>query len=218
MSSHATGRLRRLPVFFILDTSDSLSGAFQVTLQQGPVVTQRQLDGHDAASRSVYIGTILCGPTVTYSAPVPLSAVSAPSFTPTGSCLLRPALKSLVDGLTYDLIAARPEHPGDYPPVVFAVLGEEPADDWQDMLSALQSLGGNRRPLIVALTLRQLHGTKLHALTPHALTLRTARADYLTDFFRWAGQAIANTSEANAQGNTRIDFPPLPYGVVSLRA
>lgn len=208
-------RPRRLPVFFLLDTSKEMGGTFQVTMQDGLQVVKSELMQHPLAAQHVYCGSILFGENATEFGLAPLDAFRIPGWDAQGRCNLQPALAKLSDALMFDLIAPRASAPGDYSPLIFLVLGGEPADVgiWQEASKALTLLDGGSRPLIVTLVTRPELVGAAKAISQHVLVLTKAEALYMTAFFFWVARTIEKISEDCERGTDVIGFPALPYGV-----
>jgi len=209
-------RPRRLPVFFLLDTSMEMGGTFQVTMQDGLQVVKNELMQHPLATQHVYCGSILFGENATEHGLAPLDVFGIPGWDAQGICNLQPALAKLGDALMFDLIAPRANVPGDYKPLVFLVLGGEPADvgTWQESISALTMCDERSRPLIVTLVTRQELVHTARVVSEHVLVLAKTEALYMTAFFFWVARTIAKISEDCERGRDAIEFPVLPYGVV----
>lgn len=208
-------RPRRLPVFFLLDTSTEMGGTFQVTMQEGLQVVKSELMQHPLAAQHVYCGSILFGENTTEYGLAPLDVFRIPGWEAQGICKVQPALAKLSDALMFDLITPRPNAPGDYRPLVFLVLGGEPADvdAWQETAGALEMLEEQSRPLIIALVTHAELVDAARAISQHVLVLARAEALYVTAFFFWVVQTIAKISEDCERGTEVIEFPVLPYGV-----
>jgi uncharacterized protein YegL len=212
----ASQRPRRLPVFFLLDTSVEMGGTFQVTMQDGLQVVKSQLTQHALAAQCVYLAGILSGEHATEYGLVPLEVFHIPAWEAQGTCVLQPALAKLSDALMFDLIAPRPGTPGDYSPLIFLVLGSKPADDgaWQKTASALTMAGTQFHPLIVSLVTRPELANVARTFSQHVLVLTEVEALYMSTFFFWITQTIAKICEDSERGMTAIEFPALPFGIV----
>lgn len=208
-------RPRRLPVFFLLDTSKEMGGTFQVTMQDGLQVVKSELLQHPLAAQHVYCGSILFGENVTEYGLVPLDVFSIPGWEAQGRCNLQPALVKLSDALMFDLIAPRVSTPGDYSPLVFLVLGGEPDDvgTWKEATGALTMSDEWPRPLIVSLVTRPELVDAAKAISQHVLVLAKEEALYITTFFFWVARTIGKISEDCERGTDVIGFPALPYGI-----
>lgn len=207
-------RPRRLPVFFLLDTSQALDGTFQVTMQDGLLVIKREVVQHVLGGQHVYVSSITFGEQTRDHGLVPLDNFTPPIWQAQGQCLLKPALESLMDALKFDLLTSRPDRPGDYAPLVFLVLGGTPSDAWEEKVEELKSFTDNQRPLIVALVSRPELVGKIRMLTNSVLLLQPAEAASMTYFFFWVARVITKVCEDCLRGASSINFPELPYGVI----
>jgi len=146
--------LCRLPVFFLLDTSQATEGTLAVTMQQGLQVVRDELQDRLQTINCVYLSTILFGETIQVSRLRSSWLFQPPVWRPQGRCYLRPAVEFLAQTLQKELLVSRPGCPGDYAPLIFLILGSQPLDDWYRSVAALQTLPGVPAPLIVSLITR----------------------------------------------------------------
>lgn len=205
---------RRLPVFFLLDTSETMAGTLEVTMRQGLLVVRNELQRHTLSARSVNLGVITFAEACRYTQLASLSLFTPPIWQTRGRCHIGPALSCLAEALTFDLVISQPERPGDYAPLVFLVLGALPVDAWQMGQNMLRSFTDNRRPHIVALVTQRDLVEKAKQLDQLVLLLDPARGESMTNFFYWVAQATTRICEDCESGATSIEFPQLPYGVV----
>ena len=210
-------RPRRLPVFFLIDTSREMGGTFQVTLQEGLEVVKRLLLDSPIAARHVYLAGITFGEKTVAGRLRPVDAFEVAPWQAQGVCNLGSALVSLAEALTYDLLVTRPDRPGDYTPLVFPIIGDHPADAWEDALPGLATFSDNRHPLIVALVTRPELARDMRKLSNHVLLLSPAEAQSITSYFFWVAHVIATICADCERGATTVDFPAFPYGVVMPR-
>jgi uncharacterized protein YegL len=208
-------RSRRLPVFFLLDTSNAMAGTFQVTMHDGLLVVKRELTQHGVASQSVYLGGIMFNDQVMSHALVPFDLFTPPLWQAHGVCHLESALESLSECLTYDLIAARADHPGDYRPLVFLILGNlPPVETSERAVGEFAQFKDNRSPLIISLVTQPELAESVRAISSYVLLLQPAEAVHMSSYFFWVARTIAKACDDYERGATTINFPDLPYGVV----
>lgn len=213
--AHAHHLIRRLPVFFLLDTSAAMAGVFEVTVQQGLHMLKNELYRHPICQYTVHLSVITFGGTHISQGLVPLRDFTLAGWQAGGKCSLRPAFLSLAEAFRYDLIFPGPTRLGDYKPIVFLILGERPGDSWQDAYTTLKTYPGGLQPLIVTLVTRQRLARELKVLGGHTLLLAPAEGECMTNFFTWAASTISTICESCEHGEANIHFPALPYGVVT---
>lgn len=220
MSGATIIRPRRLPVFFLLDTSAAMDGTFAVTMQDGLLIVKRELAQNSAAVRQVYLSMITFGDQVTEAALQPAERFTPSEWQAGGSCQLRPALASLAGALKYDLIPPGSAHPGDYRPLVFLVLGDDPSEGWPEVQQALKffaSLALYQRPLLVSLVAHPRLVEKMRDIDTYLLLLQSVQALSMTAFFFWAARAIVKMFEDSERGSSEIIFPDVPRSIVIAR-
>ena len=126
---------RRLPVYLLLDTSDSMTGAPIEALRRGVEQFKLELQGDTFALETVSVGVITFGGRAEFVTKglVPFSQFVPPSLTAGGQTPLGQALWLLIESLDNDL--RRPVKGGpkaDWRPLVFILTDGEPTDDWQE--------------------------------------------------------------------------------------
>lgn len=189
-SLHPQTVSRRLPVFFLLDTSQHMDGVYQVTLQQGLAIFKHGMLHHAPIYSCIHTSCITFGTT---AASTPLQSFllfKPPSWQSRGESSLKPALDILVESFSYDLIISCQNRLGDYPPLVFIILGNEPVDDWKNCLQMLRQLKQPFFPLLIALTTQRQLALQLKKACQYVLLLQPVRAEGITDFFTWAVECL----------------------------
>jgi uncharacterized protein YegL len=218
---------RRFPVFFLLDASQEMQGAFEVAMRAG---LDKFRDGLLNRQNAEYIDVtvISFGEKVTHTdyERMPLRKFVKPAWLSESTCNLQPAISCLADAFEFILDAASPGHPGDYAPLIFLIIGSHPLDPWQMAPGRLTSFTDNRRPMIITLLIRreaEKLGRELNMISHVVLTLQEARAEFLTRFFVWLPTTLITILESYIadyeDGKSTISFPalpPLPPGIAAV--
>jgi len=137
-STHYT---RRLPVYLVLDTSDTMQGHAIVGINEGVSMIYRELISDPRTTESVYL-SVLTFPAQVYHSPVfvPVDQFVPPYLSAAGPSLLGEAIHRLNESLEYDIIpSGLGEIKGDYRPMVFVLLGSHPIDDWRSEVRRLST-------------------------------------------------------------------------------
>ena len=126
---------RRLPVYFLLDTSGAMWSAPIEAMSRGLEQFKLELQGDTFALETVWVGVITFGGRAEFVTKglVPFSQFVPPSLTAGGQTPLGQALWLLIESLDNDL--RRPVKGGpkaDWRPLVFILTDGEPTDDWQE--------------------------------------------------------------------------------------
>jgi uncharacterized protein YegL len=139
---------RRLPIYLLLDTSDSMTGAPIQVVNEGINLLCNDLVSDRNAIKVVHIAVIAFHSQAQWVVPLtPLTQFSPPMLSAGDGSSLGAALHLLSESLDHDILPDTPEQQGDYKPLVFLVLGGSPTDDWELEARALK----NRAVTVIAL-------------------------------------------------------------------
>jgi uncharacterized protein YegL len=203
---------RRLPIYFLLDTSRSMIGKPIQAVNDGLKMLKDVLVSDPVAVESVYVSVIQIN--TEPSQVVPLTEV--PGFTPPeldagGWTKLGAALRLLNDCLDREIKANAGDQKGDYKPLVFLLSDGRPTDGWK---LAIQELRARKTcPLGNFIALGCGPKADLETLSKIAnVTLAMGQFDpeQLKGFFKWVSQSISMVSQSLAKAEKSANLPALP--------
>ncbi len=209
---------RRLPVYFVLDTSGSMRGepiiSVNVALQS--MVSALRQDPH--ALESVHIAMITFD--VDAREVMPLTAldqaknpeISTPQSGPT---FLGAALELLIDRVDRDVKKNTPEAKGDWRPIVFIMTDGSPSD-LQTFKGAVLELKKRQFGNIVACAAGpKAKQAYLKQITDQVVLLDTMDSSSFAAFFRWVTTSVAaGSSSAGISSPTVLPPPPEEIQIV----
>ncbi len=190
--------IRRLPIYILVDCSQSLAGNAIIAMREGICMIQLLLMADRQARETVYISVIYYSNYVNQTRLVPIDEFILPTLVAgsTSGRSLGSALYVLVESIQQDLVLNTPTHHGDYRPLVFLLTDGAPTDNYQDAIEKLQLLRGSQKPTIIALGCGDaVNKTMLRELTENVFLMHTANPENIKGFFRWMSGSITTISD-----------------------
>lgn len=208
--------LRRLPVFFLLDTSQETIGTIAVALQQGLSIVRDQLQRDSRTAGCAYLSYTLFGEHHRYSRLCSPWYFEVPYWQAAGPSFLLPAVEQLRVAFQTELLVSYPGTQEDYPPLIFLLLGSQPLDQWQETAISLTNLSDRTKPLFITLVTDPALVPLAQPIGRFQFQLARRSGECMTDFFYWAAQAIGHLYERYFN-EASITLPTLPTNIIRLR-
>jgi uncharacterized protein YegL len=219
---------RRLPVYLLLDTSGSMSGAKIQAVNQGIQLIHNELLNNPQALDTVHIAVITFNTTAQMASPlVDLLTFKAPTLRAEGVTMLAEGLALLNQSFDRDLIANTPQQKGDYKPLVFLLTDGiptnergEPSNNWQPAIQAIRSRAKNKVGTIIALGIGgddEIDESVLKSVGDVALKMTNVNSDTIQSFFKWVSASVSTASVAanrGQEGGAQVQQPPAAIQLV----
>lgn len=207
--------MRRLPVYFLLDTSGSMYGEPIQALNNalsGMINTLRS-DPH--ALDSLWISIITFDLDVKEILPLTelvnfqLPEITCPQSGPTHTGR---ALELLYNKATNEIIKGSSEQKGDWKPLLFIFTDGKPSDlqKYEDIIPKIKSI--NFGAIVVCAAGKFTDTAIFKKLTDTVVHLDTADSNTLKQFFKWVSDTIEQGGKSQGTGG-ELDIPPPPPGV-----
>lgn len=204
--------MRRLPVYFLLDTSGSMFGEPIQALNNALSGMVSTLRADPQAMDSLWISMITFDREVNELVPLTeLQQFQLPEITcpKSGPTLTGKALELLVNLIPTQLRKGTPDQKGDWRPLLFIFTDGKPSDTmkFQEMIPKVRGINFG---IIVGCAAGQKSDEKsLKGLADHVLHLETTDSTSLKQFFTWVSEAIDQGNKSMGTTGT-IDLPPPP--------
>jgi uncharacterized protein YegL len=144
-----TGEERRLPVYFLLDTSITANEVVVSSLASGLEQFCREVGSDPFSREAIYISLITFGGQASQVPLAPITSFVVPQLKASGSTQLGSAFDLLIKSLEQDIVRpARGGRRGDWLPEIFLFLASQPTDAWRPQVQRLQAHPGKYDLLI----------------------------------------------------------------------
>lgn len=131
--------LRRLPIYLLLDCSESMAGEAIDSVRRGVAALTAELRGDPQALETACLSVITFSRTARQDVPLTeLLAFNPPKLTVRPGTALGAALRLLGDCIRREVVRTTPTVKGDYRPLVFLLTDGQPTDDWEPAADELR--------------------------------------------------------------------------------
>jgi uncharacterized protein YegL len=199
---------RRLPVFLLLDTSESMAGPAIEAVGQGVATLVKELRSNPLALETAYLSVITFSRDAQQAVPLTeLLRFQIPPLRIRPGTALGAGLRLLSECLERDVQKTREGVKGDYKPLVFLLTDGQPTDQWE----AAADLIKQARPAnIYAIGCGPDIDTEvLYRITDKVLVMPNLTPEAIRKFFVWLSASVQTVS-TKADAASSSGFPDLP--------
>ena len=204
--------MRRLPIYFVLDCSESMVGEPIAAVENGLLQCYMALRRDSHASESAYISVITFGSTAKQVVPLTeLTLFQPPKLVLGSGTALGAALELLEKRIDVEVTKTTHEAKGDYKPLVFLLTDGEPTDRWEAVADRFMK---NRSLQLIAVGCGQdANPATLRRITECAILGGEANQETFAQFFQWVSASVATASQAiDRGGEAKLPFGEFPHG------
>lgn len=189
---------RRLPVYLVLDCSESMAGEPLRALESGVQRMVSHLRSDPNALETAWVGVITFSQKAKVLVPLTeLTRFLMPPIVMGTGTALGAALTQLETSLTQDFVRSTPERKGDYKPVVIIVTDGEPTDDWEAKADRFKrEVSSKRATVLVVGCGDEANPRTLRRLTDQVLLARDLQPETFLSLFRLVSASVATASRA----------------------
>jgi len=195
---------RRLPIYFLIDVSESMVGDQIQLVEEGLATIIKELKSDPYALETVYISIIaFAGQAMTL---VPLTDIInfyPPKFPIGGGTSLGNGLGQLMFDMRKNIVKTTADQKGDWKPIIFLFTDGVPTDDTRAVFQEWKQ-NWQRQTNLVAVSFGE--ATDLHLLkelTDNVLLFKNTTAQSYKEFFKWVTASIKTSSisvDSNGSG------------------
>ena len=196
--------MRRLPLYFLIDVSESMAGDPIERVQEGVATIIRDLRTDPYALETVYVSIIIFAGKARRIAPLMELPQFYPPRLPIGAgTSLGDALYTLMDDINKNVVPSSTQTKGDWKPLVFLLTDGVPTDDYSAALYEWKTRFKTRANMVAVGFGDGVDTQALNDLTDHVYTFADTNPAAYVQFFRWISQSVKSSSLAvnNGQGD-----------------
>lgn len=195
--------MRRLPIYFLLDVSESMVGEPIEQVQDGIATIIKQLKTDPYALETVWISIIGFAGKSKIIMPLQDVITFYPPKIPIGSgTSLCKGLEELMNAMDRDIVNTTFERKGDWKPLVFLFTDGVPTDDAEKAIARWNTSYRKKCNMVVVSIGDNTNYNLLGKLTDQVLLFNNTDANSYKEFFKWVTASIKMTSEKINNTNT----------------
>lgn len=209
--------IRKLPVYLLVDCSESMVGGPILAVSAGIDALVSELMKDPMAIETTWLSLI------TFSGKarqvVPLTECTkfrAPNLRIGAGTGLGQAINTLMDCINREVQKSSPTRKGDWKPIVYLLTDGQPTDDWRSAVARLKTFhSGTPINLIAVGCGDDVDVDILQALTPNVLLFKSyTRGDFIK-FFKWVTASIRTASVSLSK--EKVTLPSIPADVLDFQ-
>lgn len=189
--------MRRLPIYFLVDVSESMVGGPIEEVQQGMRSIVQQLRSDPYALETVCVAIIaFAGKAVTLSPLTEIYQFYPPVFPIGGGTSLGAGLEALMDDIDRNVKKTTMQERGDWKPIVFLFTDGNPTDNYIPAFNRWNKRYRGHCNLVAISIGDNVNVLTLSQITEDILLLKETDAESFSRFFKWITASIQTTSMA----------------------
>ena len=141
MSQGIGARIRRLPVYLLLDCSSSMAGRPIEAIRRAVHGLISDLTGDPQSLETAWVSVITFGGKAEQIIPLTeLPAFVEPPLQASGVAVLGEALQLLIQCINREVRKSTAAEKGDWKPLIFIMTDSQPGDDWEQLAEELKQM------------------------------------------------------------------------------
>lgn len=200
--------MRRLPVYLLLDCSESMAGPPLEAVENGVVVMLAALRKNPYAMETVHMSIITFDAKARVGVPLTeIPSITAPRLSIRPGTCLGAALDLLHDSLKKDIRRSTASQKGDYRPLVFILTDGQPTDEWQSAAARLRAVSPRLANIYGVGCGDEVDFTVLNHIADVCLHMQVLSTESFARFFVWMSASVQSASVAPEEKVSLEKFP-----------
>jgi uncharacterized protein YegL len=195
--------MRRLPIYFLIDVSESMVGEPIEQVQDGMATIVKELRTDPYSLETVYISIIaFAGKAQKLSPLTELYNFYPPKLPIGGGTSLGNALSFLMNDLDVSIQKTTLEQKGDWKPIIFLFTDGNPTDEYEKAFERWNQKYRKSANLIVVSIGSNTDLNILGKISDNVLQLQATDAESFKKFFKWVTASIKTNSVSVSESNS----------------
>ncbi|MBO4372602.1 MAG: VWA domain-containing protein [Bacteroidales bacterium] len=208
--------MRRLPIYFLIDVSESMVGEPIKEVQEGMRTLVQTLRSDPYSLETVHIGIIIFAGKAKVIAPLTeIYKFYPPEFPIGGGTSLGKGLDCLMDDIDKSVVKTTTESKGDWKPIVFLFTDGTPTDNPDYAITRWNNKYRKHANIVVVSFDDNTNTQLLGKLSDNVLRLNETTQESFKSFFKWVTDSI-RTSSVSVSNNGVDDVALAPHSGFSL--
>lgn len=208
--------MRRLPIYFLIDVSESMVGEPIQLVEEGLATIIRALKEDPYALETVYVSILVfAGQSQTLTPLGEIISFYPPKFPIGGGTSLGAGLGHLMFELRRNITTTTAERKGDWKPIVFLFTDGVPTDDSSAAIAEWKQHWASKANLIAVSFGKETDLPLLKNLTENAFLFQNTSAQQYKEFFKWVTASIRSSSMSVDANGSGFELTKAPDDVVS---
>lgn len=193
--------MRKLPVFFLIDVSESMVGEPLEWVKKGMEYLIRSLKSNPYALDTVWIEIIgFAGKAKTIEAYEELPMFYPPDFPVGGGSAIGQGLEQLMSRMDKHVKRSTPTTKGDWKPLVFIFSDGQPTDNYEKNLERWENNYKSKSQTLIATLGDCVETGLLDRIAHEAVKLEECNENSFESYFKWMTDSIVKSSVQVSEG------------------
>lgn len=190
--------MRKLPVYLVLDCSESMVGEPLQAIDSGIQTMIRQLRSDPQALETAWLSIITFSEGAKVLMPLTeLFNFQMPTLNLGSGTALSAALTLLEQRVSSEVVRSTPDRRGDFKPIIFILTDGDPTDKWEAVADRFKREFGEKRATVVAVICGDdASPGKMRRITDQVVLAKNLDETTLKGVFNWVSASIASASQS----------------------